>query len=152
MGVFKEGLKDDESYLNGIGRLEAVLEGEGDAKWFQSMAEWLKSLFFICFSFLFVDGQEIPADASCLKFERVVKENGRALIIKNCVQADFCKYEIEVGGEKSEAELKPMSPFVAKMQDQKAAIGYNVAFEVEVRPAVQVAWFAQEVKITAAER
>lgn len=132
MGVFKQGLKDDESYLNGIGRLEAVLEGEGDAKWFQN-------------------GREIPADASCLKFERVIKENGRALIIKNCVQADFCKYEIEVDGEKSGAELKTMSPFVAKMQDQKAAIGYNVAFEVEVRPAVQVAWFAGEAKISTAE-
>lgn len=36
MGVFKIALKDDESYINGIGRLEAQIQGEGAAKWFQS--------------------------------------------------------------------------------------------------------------------
>ena len=31
------GLRDDQAYLNGIGRFEAQVSGEGDAKWFKSM-------------------------------------------------------------------------------------------------------------------
>ena len=35
------------------------------------------------FEFLSLDGAPIPADASMLKFERVVEGNNRALIVKN---------------------------------------------------------------------
>ena len=37
----------------------------------------------VFFEFLSLDGAPIPADASMLKFERVVEGNNRALIVKN---------------------------------------------------------------------
>ena len=41
---------------------------------------WNRAFFF---EFLSLDGAPIPADASMLKFERVVEGNNRALIVKN---------------------------------------------------------------------
>lgn len=98
-----------------------------------------------------LDGKEIPADASILKFEAIARDEMRALVVKNCSATDFCKYAIEVNGEKSEASLKKMSPFLSKMQNESGKIQGIAVFSCEVRPSIQVCWYFGDRKITRAE-
>jgi len=76
------------------------------------------------------------------------RDSIRALLVKNCTNADFCKYAIEVNGEKSEASLKTMSPFVSKIQNESGPVGGIALFSCEVRPAVQVSWYFGNQKIS----
>jgi len=126
--AFQIGLRDDQAYLNGIGRFEAKVSGDGDAKWFKN-------------------GKEIAADVSMLKFERSVDGEKRILIVKNVTQDDFTKYQIEFNGEKSEASLARQSPFVEKLENQKAQNEGIAVFTCTVRPAVQVTWYKGSQKI-----
>jgi hypothetical protein len=36
MGAFKNQMNNDTAYINGIGRLQVHVDGEVEAKWFQS--------------------------------------------------------------------------------------------------------------------
>ena len=96
---------------------------------------------------LFSDGQEIPASESLLKFERAAENDKRILIVKNVTSNDFAKYQLEFNGEKSEAKLSQQSPFVEKIQNQKAQNEGIAVFTCTVRPAVQVTWYKGSQKI-----
>ena len=82
-----------------------------------------------------------------LKFERSVDGEKRILIVKNVTQDDFTKYQIEFNGEKSEASLTRQSPFVEKLENQKAQNEGIAVFTCTVRPAVQVTWYKGSQKI-----
>ena len=71
----------------------------------------------------------------------------RALIVKNCTKADFCKYTAECNGEKKEASLNQASPFVSKIADVEGYKGDIAVFECRVKPGSYVSWFQNGKKI-----
>lgn len=131
--AFKGNMSNDEAFVNGIGRFEIqVNDAAANVTWSQN-------------------GKEIPADASFLKFERVVDGNKRALIVKNCTKADFCKYTAECNGEKKEGTLAQAAPFVNKIADAEGYKGDIAVFECRVKPGSYVTWYKNGKKINKAE-
>lgn len=75
----------------------------------------------------------------------------RALIVKNCTKADFCKYTAECNGEKKEATLAQASPFVSKIADVEGYQGDIAVFECRVKPGSYVSWSQNGKKINKAD-
>ena len=88
---------------------------------------------------------------SILKFEERTVGDRAMLIVKNIVQSDYCKYSAEAKGEKCEAKLTEMSPFVGKMDAVAGLAGDIEVFMVQVQPATHVSWFKGSKKITKQE-
>merc|ERR1712168_1637762 len=88
---------------------------------------------------------------SILKFEERTVGDRAMLIIKNIVKSDYCKYSAEAKGEKCEAKLTEMSPFVGKMDAVAGLAGDIEVFMVQVQPATHVSWFKGSKKITKQE-
>lgn len=89
--------------------------------------------------------------SSILKFEERTVGDRAMLIIKNIVKSDYCKYSAEAKGEKCEAKLTEMSPFVGKMDAVAGLAGDIEVFMVQVQPATHVSWFKGSKKITKQE-
>jgi uncharacterized protein YodC (DUF2158 family) len=131
--AFNGNMANDEAYVNGIGRFEIqVNDAASEVTWSQN-------------------GKAIPADASIVKFERVAQGTMRALIVKNCTKADFCKYTAECNGEKKEATLAQASPFVSKIADVQGYQGDIAVFECRVKPGSYVSWSQNGKKINKAD-
>lgn len=77
-------IEEDFALVNGIGRFSAVVaDSTVNVKWFK-------------------DGKQIPKDVSILKIEQIAFKTQRTLIVKNCVDADFCRYTIKTQDGKEE--------------------------------------------------
>merc|ERR1712131_555885 len=96
-------------------------------------------------------GKINKTDFSILKFEERTVGDRAMLIVKNIVQSDYCKYSAEAKGEKCEAKLTEMSPFVGKMDAVAGLAGDIEVFMVQVQPATHVSWFKGSKKITKQE-
>ena len=104
----------------------------------------------ICWSYVnlnFSDGKKLESNAQLLKFEMVKEGSRRSLIVKNVTRSDFCKYSATSGGETKDAQLKPKSPFVRKVQNAEGYMGGIAVFEVEVCAGCQVQWYWGNKKI-----
>ena len=78
-------IQEDFAYENGIGRFSVIVaDNNTKVNWFQNGTLIESSNF------------------SILKMEQTAFENQRCLIVKNCVDSDFCKYTVKTEDGKEE--------------------------------------------------
>ena len=78
-------IQEDFAYENGIGRFSVIVaDNNTKVNWFQNGTLIESSNF------------------SILKMEQTSFENQRCLIVKNCVDSDFCKYTVKTEDGKEE--------------------------------------------------
>lgn len=130
---FISKIADVEGYNGDIAVFEAKVKPGSYVSWYQNGKKINKSEF------------------SILKFEERTVGDRAMLIVKNIVKADYCKYTAEARGEKCDAKLTAMSPFVGKMDNVAGLAGDIEVFMVQVQPGTHVSWYKGSKKITKQE-
>lgn len=131
-------IQEDFAYENGIGRFSVIVaDNNTKVNWFQNGTLIESSNF------------------SILKMEQTAFENQRCLIVKNCVDSDFCKYTVKTEDGKEEYSTyltKSLSRqeyldkidkkmFLSGMIDQEVSQSGNCQFSViMVNSFAQVKW------------
>ena len=85
---------------------------------------------------------------SLLKYETLWEGDYRKLLVKNITQKDLIEFSCEAKGEKCNAKLSKMSPWVENIESTEGVEGGIAVFEVMVQPHTHVTWYAGNKKIT----